>query len=99
VSRVLPPTRHTIGLFANEYFQAINYTGTEHSKQARENTPKTPKTFGQQFRCKNDAEWLKVENNEIRQTERLVKDLVACAKRTNGLKANTEGIIKQQLAN
>jgi len=41
VSRVLHPTRHIIGHFGDEPFQAITCAGTENSKQSGENTPKT----------------------------------------------------------
>ena len=43
VSRVLCHTRHIIGHFGDESFQVITRTGTDNSKQARENTPKTQK--------------------------------------------------------
>ena len=41
MSRVLRPARHIIGHFGDESFQAITCTGTDNSKQTRENTPKT----------------------------------------------------------
>ena len=43
MSRVLHPTRHIIGHFRDESFQAITCAGTDNSKQTRENTPKTQK--------------------------------------------------------
>ena len=44
MSRVLRPTRHIIGQFRDEPFQAITCTDTDNTKQTgeiRENTPKT----------------------------------------------------------
>jgi len=39
-SEVLLPTRHIIGHFRDESFQTITCTGTDNSKQTRENSPK-----------------------------------------------------------
>ena len=38
--RVLRPARHIVGHFGDESFHAITCTGTDNSKQTRENTPK-----------------------------------------------------------
>jgi len=40
---VLCPAGHIIGHFGDKSFQAITCTGTDNSKQTRENTPKHKK--------------------------------------------------------
>jgi len=39
VSRVLHPARHIIGYFVDESFKVITCTGSDNSKQTRENKP------------------------------------------------------------
>jgi len=43
VSRVLRPDHHITGHFGDDSFQAIACTGTDNTKQTKENTLKTPK--------------------------------------------------------
>jgi len=43
VSRILRPVRHITGHFGDQSFQAITCTGTDNSKQTRENTQKDTK--------------------------------------------------------